>query len=196
MIPLASISDAQRAPVPWGKLVRRHPSRASNQPLYAGSGRRRLSRISWPHQPEKGVERAVEIARRVGLRLKIAAKVDKVDLAYYNSKTNRLLKGPGVEFTGEIGEKEKESFLGGAMALLFPIDWPEPFGLVMIETMANGTPVVAFRRGAVPQVMDHGVTGIVVENVEEAVAMLPRALALDRQMIRRRSKSASRSNGW
>ena len=126
------------------------------------------------------MDKSIEIAHRAGLPLKIAAKVDKADLAYYNSKIKRLLKGPGVKF---IGEKAKETFMGEAMALLFPIDWPEPFGLVMIKAMANGTPVVAFRRGAVPEIMDHGVTGIVVDNVEEALAMLPQALALDRQEI-------------
>ena len=97
------------------------------------------------------MDKAIEIAHRAELPLKIAAKVDKADLAYYNSKIKRLLRGPGVEFIGEIGEREKEAFLGGARALLFPIDWPEPFGLVMIEAIANGTLVVAFKRGSVSE---------------------------------------------
>src|SRR5260370_24441932 len=114
--------------------------------------------------PEKGLDKAIKIARRVGIPLKIAAKVDKADLDYYNDKVNRLLKGPGVEFIGEIGDSDKGEFLGRAMALLFPIDWPEPFGLVMIEAMANGTPVIAFRRRSVPQLIDGVVTALVVDS--------------------------------
>jgi glycosyltransferase involved in cell wall biosynthesis len=138
-----------------------------------------------PSSPEKGVEKAIKIARRAGIPLKIAAKVDKADLDYYNAKIKRLLKGPGVEFIGEIGDRDKGEFLGRAMALLFPIDWPEPFGLVMIEAMANGAPVVAFRRGSVPEVIDEGLTGFVVDSVDRAVAAVPRAAALDRSGIRR-----------
>ncbi|MGC1887267.1 MAG: glycosyltransferase [Stellaceae bacterium] len=140
-----------------------------------------IGRIS----PEKGVEKAIKIARRVGIPLKIAAKVDKADLDYYNHKVKRLLMYPGVEFIGEIGDREKGEFLGRAMALLFPIDWPEPFGLVMIEAMANGTPVIAFRRGSVPAIIDEGVTGFVVDGIDAAVATVPRAAALDRSEIRR-----------
>ena len=116
--------------------------------------------------------------------MKIAAKVDNADREYYNSNIKRLLKAPGIEFLGEIGDREKGVFLGEAMALLFPIDWPEPFGLVMIEAMANGTPVIGFRRGAVPEVIDVGVTGFLVDSVDDALAALPRALALDRKRIR------------
>jgi glycosyltransferase involved in cell wall biosynthesis len=185
MMPLVSISRAQRAPVTWanwhGTVYHGLPTNLYRRGRGEGGYFAFLGRIC----PEKGVDKAIEIAHRAGLPLKIAAKIDKADLAYYYSKIKRLLNSPGVEFIGEIGEKAKETFLGGAMALLFPIDWPEPFGLVMIEAMANGTPVVAFKRGSVPEILDHGVTGIVVDNVEEALAMLPQALALDRQRIRR-----------
>src|SRR5919112_1987058 len=109
--------------------------------------------------PEKGPDRAIEIARRSGIPLKIAAKVDRVDREYFDSVVKPLLSSPGVEFIGEISDSEKEQFLGGALALLFPVDWPEPFGLVMIEAMATGTPVVAWRAGSVPEVVDEGVTG-------------------------------------
>ena len=117
--------------------------------------------------------------------MKIAAKVDKADLDCYNVKIKGLLMSPGVEFIGEIGDREKGEFLGRAMALLFPIDWPEPFGLVMIEAMANGTPVIAFRRGSVPEIIDEGMTGFVVDSVDRAVAAVPRAAALDRSGVRR-----------
>jgi glycosyltransferase involved in cell wall biosynthesis len=131
------------------------------------------------------VDKAIKIAHRAGIPLKIAAKVDKVDLDYYHRKIKKLLNGPGVEFIGEIGDREKEEFLGHAMALLFPIDWPEPFGLVTIEAMASGTPVIAYRRGAVPEVVDDGMTGFVVDGVDAAVAAVPRAVALDRRAVRR-----------
>jgi glycosyltransferase involved in cell wall biosynthesis len=186
MMPLVSISDAQRSPLPWanwcGTVYHGLPSE-----LYArGDGNGRylafLGRIS----PEKGVDRAIEIAARAGIPLKIAAKVDKVDRAYYNSRIKPLLKQSGVEFIGEIGESEKRDFLREAMALLFPIGWPEPFGLVTIEAMASGTPVVAYRRGSVPEVVEAGVTGFAVANVNEAVAAVRAAIGLDRYAIRRR----------
>jgi glycosyltransferase involved in cell wall biosynthesis len=139
-----------------------------------------LGRIS----PEKGPDTAIRIARRVGLPLRIAAKVDRVDQAYFDHVIRPLLKEPGIEFLGEITEAEKAEFLGGAIALLFPIDWPEPFGLVMIEAMACGTPVIAFRRGSVPEVVHHGVTGWVVDDEKEAVAAIEQIPALDRQRIR------------
>src|SRR5262249_31314058 len=108
------------------------------------------------------------------------------DLDYYHSEIKPLLKGSAVEFIGEISDHEKREFLGRAMLLLFPIDWPEPFGLATIEAMANGTPILAFRRGSVPEVVEHGVTGFVVDSIEDAVAAVPHALALDRREIRRR----------
>jgi glycosyltransferase involved in cell wall biosynthesis len=120
-----------------------------------------LGRIS----PEKRVDRAIEIARTVGLPLKIAAKVDRVDEDYFKTEIKPLLSLPGIDYIGEIDERTKNKFLGDAQALLFPIDWPEPFGLVMIEAMACGTPVLAFRHGSVPEVIDDGVTGYVVKSV-------------------------------
>jgi glycosyltransferase involved in cell wall biosynthesis len=186
MMPLVSISDAQRAPVPWASWqgTVHHGLPADLYPPGRGDGGYLafIGRIC----PEKGVEKAIKIAHRVGIPLKVAAKVDKADLDYYNNKVKKLLKGPGVEFVGEIGDRDKEEFLGRAMALLFPIDWPEPFGLVMIEAMANGTPVIAFRRGSVPELIDEGVAGFVVDSLDEAVAAVPRAAALDRSGIRGR----------
>ena len=186
MMPLVSISDAQRAPVPWaswqGTVHHGLPADLYLPGRGDGGYLAFIGRIS----PEKGVEKGIKIARLVGIPLKIAAKVDKADLDYYNDKIKRLLKGPGVEFIGEIGDRDKGEFLGRAMALLFPIDWPEPFGLVMIEAMANGTPIIAFRRGSVPEVIDQGVTGFVVDSIDRAVAAVPRAAALDRSGVRRR----------
>src|SRR3984893_2836078 len=191
--PLSRISDdaagvylgRSRAPVPWaswqGTVHHGLPTDLYLPGRGDGGYLAFIGRIS----PEKGVEKAIKIARRAGIPLKIAAKVDKADLDYYNAKIKRLLKGPGVEFIGEIGNHDKGEFLGRAMALLFPIDWPEPFGLVMIEAMANGTPVVAFRRGSVPEIIDDGLTGFIVDSVDRAVAAVPRAAALDRSGIRR-----------
>jgi glycosyltransferase involved in cell wall biosynthesis len=141
-----------------------------------------IGRIS----PEKGPDRAIAIAREVGMPLKIAAKVDKVDEDYFRSVVAPLLERPGVEFIGEINEWGKSEFLGNARALLFPVAWPEPFGLAMIEAMACGTPVLAFRCGSVPEVIEDGITGQIVEDHEQAVAALPRVLSLDRRRIRAR----------
>jgi glycosyltransferase involved in cell wall biosynthesis len=185
MMPLASISDAQRALVPWaswhGTVHHGLPTDLYLPGRGDGGYLAFIGRIS----PEKGVGKAIKIAGRAGIPLKIAAKIDKADLDYYNDEIKRLLKGPGVEFIGEIGDRDKGEFLGRAMALLFPIDWPEPFGLVMIEAMANGTPIIAFRRGSVPEIIDEGLTGFVVDNVDGAVAAILRAAALDRSGIRR-----------
>jgi glycosyltransferase involved in cell wall biosynthesis len=122
--------------------------------------------------PEKGVDRAIEIAIRVGMPLKIAAKVDAVDQAYFEQRIRRLLDHPLVDFIGEVGEQQKNDLLGKARALLFPIDWPEPFGLTMIEAMACGTPVVAYRHGSVPEIVETGENGFIVNSVEEAVIAL------------------------
>jgi glycosyltransferase involved in cell wall biosynthesis len=122
----------------------------------------------------------------LGIPLKIAAKVDKVDESYFRERIAPLLDGPGVEFVGEINEREKTEFLGNARALVFPINWPEPFGLVMIEAMACGTPVLAFRCGSVSEIIDEGVTGHIVDCVEEAIVALPRVAALDRRAVRER----------
>jgi glycosyltransferase involved in cell wall biosynthesis len=141
-----------------------------------------IGRIS----PEKRVDRAVAIARAAGLPLKIAAKVDRVDEVYYRAEIEHLLQQPGVEYIGEIDDRRKNTFLGEARALLFPIDWPEPFGLAMIEAMACGTPVLAFSKGAVAEVIDEGVTGHVVDSMDQAHAMLGAVLALDRRRVRQR----------
>jgi glycosyltransferase involved in cell wall biosynthesis len=139
-----------------------------------------LGRIS----PEKRVDRAIAIAEGVGWPLRIAAKVDPADVGYFENEIRPLLDNPLVTFLGEIGDAEKSAFLGGAKALLFPIDWREPFGLVMIEALACGTPVVAFRGGSVPEVIDHGDTGFIVDNIEEAIAATRRIDSIDRRMCR------------
>ncbi len=183
-IPVVSISYAQREPLPWanwqatvyhGLPADMYRFRAEPGTYFAFVGR-----IS----PEKRVDRAVEIARRVGIPLKIAAKVDRVDRDYFESVVEPLLRDPLVEFVGEIGDGEKDEFLGNAYALLFPIDWPEPFGLVMIEAMACGTPVIAYRHGSVPEVMEEGRTGFIVESLEEAVAAARRVPELSRARCR------------
>ena len=140
-----------------------------------------LGRIS----PEKGPDRAIEIAARAGMPLKIAAKVDHVDQAYWENKIRPMVESyPEVEFIGEIDEYDKASFLGGAAALLFPIDWPEPFGLVMIEAMACGTPVIAYRRGSVPEIIEENVSGFVVDTIDEAARAVRRVASLDRAKVR------------
>jgi glycosyltransferase involved in cell wall biosynthesis len=140
-----------------------------------------LGRIS----PEKGPERAIEIAVKAGVPLKIAAKIDRVDQAYWGEKIRPMVEAhSNIEFIGEINEHEKAAFLGDASALLFPIDWPEPFGLVMIEAMACGTPVVAFRRGSVPEILEEGKSGFIVDTVEDAVTAVQRLSSLDRAKVR------------
>ena len=135
--------------------------------------------------PEKRPDLAIAIAARIGMPLKIAAKVDRVDQVYWDKEIRPMVDAhPDVEFIGEIGEHDKADFLGGAVALLFPIDWPEPFGLVMIEAMACGTPVIAFRRGSVPELVEEGVTGFVVDTIEEAVTAAGRIASLDRAKVR------------
>ena len=140
-----------------------------------------LGRIS----AEKRVDLAIEIAQRLQIPLKIAAKIDRADQAYWDEMIAPLVRAnPNVEYVGEINERQKEAFLGNAAALLFPIDWEEPFGLVMIEAMACGTPVIAFRAGSVPEVIDHGQSGFIVSNIDEAVAAVERALELPRAGVR------------
>jgi len=186
-MPLVSISNAQRHPVPKANFVATvlhgipaHLHRGTVDAL--GGYVAFLGRIS----PEKRPDRAIAIARAAGIPLKIAAKVDRVDEAYFRSQIEPLLAGGGVEFIGEINDHQKTKFLGDAQALLFPIDWPEPFGLSMIEAMACGTPVLAFRCGAVPEIVEDGVTGFIVDSMEEAIAALPAVIALDRKTVRRR----------
>jgi glycosyltransferase involved in cell wall biosynthesis len=186
-MPLTSISNNQRRPIPnanfaatvyHGLPTTLHAVSTPAKRDYVAF----LGRIS----PEKRPDRAIAIARALGIPLKIAAKVDRADEAYFRTQIEPLLKGSDVEFVGEINEHQKTAFLGNAQALLFPIDWPEPFGLTMIEAMACGTPVLAFRCGSVPEIIDDGVTGIMVDTMEEAVLALPLVIALDRQKVRER----------
>ena len=186
-MPLVSISMAQREPIAGANFVGQVPhgiprDMLAATPIARGGYLAFLGRIC----PEKRVDRAIAIARQVGLPLKIAAKIDRVDESYFRSEIAPLLAQPGIEFIGEIDERQKNAFLGEARALLFPIDWPEPFGLVMIEAMACGTPVLAFRQGSACEVVEESVTGHVVESVEEAVSRMGSLLALDRRRIRRR----------
>ena len=136
--------------------------------------------------PEKRLDRAIRIARECGVPLKIAAKIDRVDREYYDEQIRPMIDGPDIEYIGEITDGQKAEFLGGAMALLTPIDWPEPFGLVMIEAMACGTPVIAFNRGSVPEVVDEGVTGFIVEDEKSAIGAVYRLHELPRANVRKR----------
>ncbi|HEX3758043.1 MAG TPA: glycosyltransferase family 4 protein [Kofleriaceae bacterium] len=184
-LPVVSISDAQREPLPdlgWqGTVYHGFP-----EPLYRfeptpGDYLAFLGRIS----PEKGIDQAIEIARRTGHRLRVAAKIDRADRDYYTRYIAAQLRQPHVEFLGEIGERDKQELLGGALALLFPINWPEPFGMVMPEAMACGTPVIAYRGGAVPEVLDHGVSGFVCDGIDQAVEAVGRVHELSRTDCRR-----------
>jgi len=181
---LISISDAQREPLPWanwqGTVHHGVPTDLYTFRETPGKYLAFLGRIS----PEKRADRAIEIARRLGMKLKIAAKVDKVDEEYFKEQIEPLLNDPLVEFIGEIGEKEKDEFLGNAYALLFPIDWPEPFGMVMIEAMACGTPVIAFQGGSVPEVIQDGVNGFICTNIDEAAQAVERVPELRRRQCR------------
>ncbi len=185
-MPLVSISNAQRTHLPWANWYRT-VYHGLPENLYApGCGDGGYLAFIGRICPERRADLAIEIAQRAGLPLTIAAKVDKADRSYYKSRIKPLLKNPVIEFIGEIGDSEKGAFLGDATALLFPIDWPEPFGLVLVEAMANATPVIAFGRGSVGEIIDDGVTGFIVDDIDEAVAAIPLARALDRSLIRRR----------
>src|ERR1700730_14849151 len=146
---------------------------------------RKVLESIWRMTPEKVRVREREAAIRAEMPIRIAAKVDKVDKAYFEATIRPLLNHPLVDFIGEIGEHEKQEFLGGAYALMFLIDWPEPFGLAMIEAMACGTPVIASSRGSVPEIIDHGVTGFIVNSVDEAVEAIPRVAQLNRRDCRK-----------
>ena len=184
-VPLVSISDSQRQPIPWASW---QATIHHGLPLGLHTFRERadgylafLGRTS----PEKGLPRAIEIARRTGRRLLIAAKIYPEERPYFEGTIAPLLRASrGVEFIGEVGGREKDAFLGGADALLFPIDWPEPFGLVMIEALACGTPVIGWRNGSVPEVIEDGVTGFVVEDIDEAVRAVERVATLRRRACR------------
>jgi len=183
-VPLISISDNQRLPLPrigWLRTVLHGiPEKLLTPRPVKQDYLAFLGRIS----PEKGIDKAIRIAAAAGMKLKVAAKVDRADQDYYDREIRPLLGAGHVEFIGEINDAQKPDFLSGAHALLFPIDWPEPFGLVMIEAMACGTPVIAFNRGSVPEVMDDGVSGFVVEDEAGAIAALGRLGELNRARVR------------
>jgi len=185
-IPVISISDAQRLPVPQAGWIRTVYHGMPDQLLTPRPAKPSYLAVLGRIAPEKRVDRAITIALRAGLPLKIAAKVDKTDREYFETEIRPLLAQPGIEFIGEISDEQKSDFLSGALALLMPIDWPEPFGLVMIEAMACGTPVLAYRRGSVPEIVDHGLTGMVVDDDDGAVAALDALLRLPRDKIRAR----------
>lgn len=185
-MPLVSISDSQRKPVPEANWVRtvHHGLPADVYELGPGDGGYLafVGRIS----PEKRPDRAVAIAKGAGVPIRIAAKIDAVDRVYFDRDIAHLFADPLVNFIGEIGDHQKSRFFGGALALVFPIDWPEPFGLVMIEAMTCGTPTIAFRRGSVEEIIEDGVTGFVVDTVDEAIAAVQKLASLDRRRIRQR----------
>ncbi len=183
-VPLVSISEAQRRPVPGCRFVATvhhgmpldtYTPQWESDHYFAFVGR-----IS----PEKRVDRAIEIARALGVPLRIAAKVDRNDLEYFERDIAPLLRDPLVDFVGEVGDEAKAEILGRARALLFPIDWPEPFGLVMIEALACGTPVIAFDHGSVREIVEHGVTGFVVDDLRDALSAAERVGELDRRKCR------------
>lgn len=189
-MPLVSISENQRIALggmgSWlANIPHGIPGDLLNFQPHPGKYLAFLGRIAH----EKGPDRAIEIAKRSGVPLKIAAKIDHVDRRYFDKVIAPLLDDPLIEFVGEIDDTTKAGFLGNALALLFPIDWPEPFGLVMIEAMSVGTPVIAWRRGSVPEIIDDGVTGVVVESIEASVAAVADIASLSRSVIRKTFES-------
>jgi glycosyltransferase involved in cell wall biosynthesis len=183
-MPLVSISDSQRKPMPpvnWRATIH-HGMPPSLYPLNDRGGDYLvfLGRIS----PEKRPDRAIEVAIRSGIPLKIAAKEDRADREYFDHKIKPRLDHPLIEFVGEVDDDGKRDLLGGAMTLIFPIDWPEPFGLVMIEAMSMGTPTIAWRSGSVPEVIEEGVNGVIVDSVQEAVQALDRVRSMNRTTVR------------
>ena len=183
-VPVVSISNSQRGPLPEAGFVATVYHGLPEQLLLPGNGSGGylafLGRIS----PEKAPDRAIRIAAQAGMQLKIAAKIDRVDRDYFKAEIEPLLAQPHVEFIGEIGEHEKAEFLGNAAGLLFPIAWQEPFGLVMIEAMACGTPIIALRNGSVPEVVDDGITGFIVDDEATAASAARQIHLLDRTLIR------------
>jgi glycosyltransferase involved in cell wall biosynthesis len=184
-IPVVSISDSQREPLPHANYVATVHHGLPEKLLWPGSGSGGYLAFIGRISPEKAPDAAIRIAAAAGMELKIAAKVDKVDREYFAEQIMPMLSFPHVEYVGEINDAEKGEFLGKAAGLIFPIAWREPFGLAMIEAMACGTPVIALNRGSVPEVVDHGTTGFIVENEAEAAAAAGRLGELDRGQIRR-----------
>ena len=183
-MPVVSISDAQRAPLPWlnwhGTVHHGVPDGTFQPTSETGKYLAFLGRVS----PEKGLDAAIEIALRTQMPLKIAAKVDRADQEYYENQIKPLLNNELIEFIGEISDSEKNEFLGNAIAFLFPINWSEPFGIVLIEALACGVPVVAYPRGSVPEIIEDGVSGVLVNGVSEAVEALKNISAIDRKKCR------------
>jgi glycosyltransferase involved in cell wall biosynthesis len=184
-IPVISISNAQRRPVTQANFVRTVYHGLPEQLLMPQPVAPNYLAVLGRIAPEKGVDQAIKIAKRCGIPLKIAAKVDRADQEYYDEIIRPLLDHPLIEYIGEIGDHEKPDFLSGAIGLLLPINWPEPFGLVMIEAMACGTPVIAYNRGSVPEIVDEGLTGFIVEDEISAVAAIGRLSKLDRGKVRK-----------
>lgn len=185
-VPLVSISDAQRKPLRGANFVGTIHHGLPERLLTPLAGKRDYLAFLGRICPEKSPDRAIAIARAAGMKLKIAAKIDLVDREYFETTIRPLIDGNQIEMIGEIGEPEKSAFLSGASAMLLPIDWPEPFGLVMIEAMACGTPTIAFPAGSVPEVIDDGVTGFIVPDVAAAVAAIGRLDRLNHAAIRAR----------
>ena len=185
-MPVVSISDSQRAPLPWinwqGTVHHGLPENTFSSYQKHGGYMAFLGRVS----PEKGLDRAIEIAKQAQVPLKIAAKIDRADREYFETVIKPLLNTDLVEFVGEIGDHEKNEFLGNALALVFPIAWDEPFGIVMIEAMACGVPVLAYPGGSVPEIIEDGVNGFLVDNIKDAVNAIKRIGAIDRNGCRRR----------
>jgi glycosyltransferase involved in cell wall biosynthesis len=183
--PFVSISNSQRRPIPNLNWVRTVLHGMPAELLTPQPVRQEYCAFLGRVSPEKGPDRAIEITRRAGMKLKIAAKVDDADRRYYETVVKPLIDtNPHVEYIGEINDSQKPDFLSGAQALIFAIDWPEPFGLVMIEAMACGTPVIAFNSGSVPEVIDDGVSGFIVDGIDGAVAALGRLHQLERATVR------------
>ena len=184
-VPVISISNAQRRPVPHANWIRTIPHGLPEKLLMPKPVSQSYLAVLGRIAPEKGVDSAIRIACRCGIPLKIAAKVDRADQDYYDALIQPMIRAnPLVEYIGEISDHEKSDFLSGAIGLLLPIDWPEPFGLVMIEAMACGTPVIAYNRGSVPEIIDEGLTGFVVEDEAGAVAAVDHLSRLNRHAIR------------
>lgn len=184
-VPVVSISDSQRRPLPQANFVRTILHGLPENLLTPRTSERDYLAFLGRICPEKGVDKAIRIARASGIKLKIAAKIDKVDAEYFEHKIRPML-GDGVELIGEINDGQKPDFLSGACGLLMPIDWPEPFGLVMIEAMACGTPVIAFNRGSVPEIIEDGMTGFIVEDETSAISAVARLGQMTAASIRHR----------
>lgn len=183
-VPVVSISDSQRGPLPGANYAGTVYHGLPQQQLQPGSGDGGYLAFIGRMSPEKAPDAAIRIAAAAGMKIKLAAKVDKADQAYFDTVVRPLLDLPHVEFIGEISESQKAAFLGAASALLFPIAWPEPFGLAMIEAMACGAPVIAMRHGSVPEIVEDGVNGFIVESEADAVDAVRRLPALDRRKVR------------